>query len=225
MDDLLIGLGVLLAVLGPILTIPVIWALYRFALKPFFGPGWKGWALAIALVVTVLTASYLPGKRAFDDRCEAAGPPAVSERVEVGGFYRTAAFPYEAANYIVHDGFEYVEAPDPYKDDVIIRYTLASDGAVKQEEVGELRSKYGVKRTYALLDDGVSVTEKVVYEIATGRELARAAEYVYHGGPLAVFLGSMSMDSCPDPRTPEGSRQFGIFYDLEKIVLQGEPLP
>ena len=224
MGDLLIGLGVLLAILGPLLTIPVIWALYRFVFRPFFGPGWKGIVLAVALVGAALAMTHFPGKRAFHDRCEAQGPPVVSERVQVEGFYRTAAFPYEAANYIVQDGFAFIEAPNPYKEDELIRYPLAPDRAVKQEVVSELRSQYGVQKAYSL-EGSTSVSEKVVYEIATGKELARAALLNYQGGPLSIFLGTLGMASCPDVRTAEGSREFQIFYDLEKIVLHGEPKP
>jgi len=34
MGDLLIGISVLLAIIGPLLLIPVAWLLYRFALRP-----------------------------------------------------------------------------------------------------------------------------------------------------------------------------------------------
>lgn len=224
MDDLLIGLSVLLAVIGPLLLVPVVWALYRFVLRPFFGPGWKGITLAVALVAAVMALTYFPGKRGFDDRCAAQGPPVVSERVEVNGFYRTAAFPYEAVQYITQDGFAFIEAPDPYKEDVTIRYSLAPNGEVCQDEVTELRSQYGVRKTYAL-EGSTSVTRKVVYEIATGGELAHASELNYQGGPLSIFLGTLGAASCPDIRTAQGSREFRIFYDLEKIVLHGEPLP
>ena len=219
MGDLLIGLGVLLAILGPLLLIPVIWALYRFAFKPFFGSTWKALSLAVALVLAAVALSYIPGKRAFDDRCAAQGPPMVFERADAKGFYRTALFPYEAVQYIQQDRFEFVEAPDPYKKDVTIRYSIGPDGGVRQDEVTELRSVYGVRKTYAL-EGSTSVTKKVIYEIATGRELAHAAQLDYQGGPLSIFLGTLGMASCPDIRTEQGSRHFRTFYDLEKIVLR-----
>ena len=219
MNDLLIGLGMLLAIIGPLLLVPVIWAVHYFVLKPFFGSTWKSISLAILLAVTALTLSYLPGKRSFDDLCAQQGPPVVSEQVKVAGFYRTQMFPYEAVLYLTQNGFEFVEAPNPYDDDVTIRYSFAPNREVRQDDVKELRSKYGVRKTYSLLDGGVSRTEKVIYEIETGRELAHAVESVFQGGPLSIFLGTLGMGSCPDPRAPGGARDFEIFYELEQIVL------
>lgn len=225
MNDLLIGLGVLLAVIGPLLLIPVVWLLYRFVLRPFFGSKAQALALTITLVATALAGSYIPGRRAFESRCASLGPPVVSEQVNVKGFFRTAMFPYEAVIYLTQDGFDFVEAPDPYREGVTIRYSKAPNGEVRQEQVKELESKYGVKKTYGLFEGGVSSTEKVVYEIATGRELGRAKEFIYRGGPLAIFIGTLGMGSCPDPRTEKGEKEFQVLYDLEKYVLQAKPLP
>ena len=47
----------------------------------------------------------------------------------------------------------------------------------------------------------------------------------YQGGPLALFLGAYAVESCPDIREAQGSRAFMTFYDLEAIVLGGQPLP
>ena len=69
------------------------------------------------------------------------------------------------------------------------------------------------------------MTEKVVYEIETKRELARAASINYRGGPLSLFLGTYGISSCPDIVSEEGSRQFRTFYNLESIILRAEPLP
>ena len=42
MGDLLIGISVLLATIGPLLLIPVAWLLYRFALRPLASRCKKG---------------------------------------------------------------------------------------------------------------------------------------------------------------------------------------
>jgi hypothetical protein len=224
MGDALMGLGMLLAILGPLLLIPVVWLLYRFALKPVLGSTWKALPLSIALVAAAILLTYIPGKRDFDDRCAAYGPPVVSEKVRVDGFFRTKLFMYEAVQYLSDGGFEFVEAPDPYTQGVTLRYTMGPDRTARQDEVEELLSLYGVRETFTM-EGGVSVTQKTVYDLATGRELARAAFLNYQGGPLSIFLGALGMASCPDIRTAEGSKQFQTFYDLEKIVLRSEPLP
>ena len=225
MADFLTGLGVWLAFAGPFLLIPIVWLLYRFALRPFFGSRLQAAAVSTALVTLLLAATYFPGKRDFDRMCEAQGSPKIERRVEVEGFFRTAMFPYEAVLYLTQDGFRFVEAPDPYREGVMIRYSFAPNGEVRQDEATRLESRYGVRKTYGLLKGGVTKSEKVVYEIATGEEVARATELVYQGGPLALFLGTLGMTSCPDPRTVQGSRDFQIFYDLESYVLGGADLP
>ncbi len=225
MEDALIGLGMLLAVAGPLLLIPVVWVLYRVIFRPLFGSKIQALTLAAALVGVALAVSYFPGKRAFDAQCAEHARPVVSEQVQAKGFFRTSMFPFEAVLYLTQDGYEFVEAPHPYQDGVMIRYTLAQNGEVRQEVVTGLRSEYGVRKSYGLLAGGVSQTEKVVFELATGRELGRAEELTYQGGPLAIFLGTLGMDSCPEIRTPDGSKQFQIFYDLEAYVLQAKPLP
>ena len=225
MADFLIGLGVLLALAGPLLLIPVVWLIYRFALRPFFGSRSKALTVATGLVALLLASTYFPGRQAFDRMCAAEGAPVIQRRVTAFGFFRSEMFPYEAVLYITQNNFQFIEAPDPYRKDVTIRYTLASTGEVRQAETETLRSQYGVRKTYELLEGGVSKTEKVIYELESGEELAHASELVYQGGPLAVFLGTFGLTSCPNPRTPEGARDFRIFYDFESYVLGGKPLP
>jgi hypothetical protein len=225
MADFLTGLGVLLALAGPLLLIPLVWLLYRFALKPFFGSWWKALTVAAGLVALLLAATYFPGKQAFDRMCAAEGEPEIKRRVKALGFFRSEMFPYEAVLYITQNGFQFVEAPDPYRENVTIRYSLAANGEVRQDETETLRSEYGVRKTYELLEGGVSKSEKVVYELESGEEVAHASELVYQGGPLAVFLGTFGLASCPNPRTPKGARDFQIYYDLESYVLGGKALP
>ena len=225
MGDFLIGLGVLLAVVGPILLIPVIWLLYRFVLKPFFGSRWQAVAVAVAVVVLVLAATYFPGKEGFDRMCAEEGSPVVTRRVKAFGFFRTEMFPYEAVLYITQNGFRFVEAPDPFRKGVTIRYSLAPNGEVRQDDAAVPQSVYGVRKTYEMLAGGVAKTEKVIYVLHSGEELARASELVYQGGPLAVFLGTFGLETCPDPHSEEGAREFRIFYALESYVLGGGALP
>ena len=225
MGELMIGLGVLLAIIGPLLLIPITWLLYRFALKPLLGSVKLALPLSILLVIAAVAFTYLPGRRAFDRRCAAAGPPVVSEQVNVVGFFRTAMFAYEAAGYLTQDGFDFVEAPDPYRKGVTLRYTKASNDEVRQEEVTAIESLYAVRETFAQLDGGISSVEKVIYEIATGRALGRATQLIYQGGPLSILLGTMGVASCPDPGTAQGGKEFQIFYDLESYVLKAKPLP
>lgn len=235
MGDFLIGLGVLLAVLGPLLLIPVVWALGRWVARPPLGkalpdadPGRLralGFAAAAVVVAGCLLASYLPGKARFDALCAVHGEPVIEERVRVDGFFRTALFPYEAASYLREGGFAYVEAPHPYEEGVVVRYSLGEGDEVRQERIPAASSAYGVEERFSQPASGISMTEKRVYETASGRDLAHAAMIHYSGGPLSLFLGSYGSSSCPDVRSAEGSDRFGRFYYLESIVLAGGAPP
>ena len=229
MGDLLIGIGVLLAVIGPLLLIPVVWVLYRYAIRPLVeriatpslsAASARGLALAITvgLLAAVITASYLPGKQHFDALCAQHATPQIGNRVFVDGFYADQLFAYEAANYLRDQGFTFVEAPDPYKQGVLLRYTLDGN-KIRSETIDAPSSLYGLRQTFTDVSDSIHLTEKTIYAISTRAEFARAAQVVYNGGPLSLFLGSYGMTSCPDIRTSQGSEDFNTYYHLETLVL------
>ena len=236
MGDFLLGIGFLLAILGPLLLVPVTWLLYRFvawpvvrrAAPPAFSPGWArllALALSIVVVAATVVLSYLPGRWEYDRLCAQHATPVISSQVKTDGFYRTRLYPYEARKYLVEGPFAFVEAPDMYKNGVYLRYSRAAESEIHSEPVPGISSAYGVRETFSQLPGSIMMTEKVVYEIASDRELARAAHIVYQGGPLSLFLGAYAMSSCPDIRSEEGSRHFRTFYELESIVLRAEPGP
>ncbi len=236
MGDFLIGIGFLLAIFGPLLLVPVTWLLYRFAVRSLVGrvapqtlsagnARWFAWSVSTVIVAGALVVSYLPGLREFEQLCSQHATPAISSQVQTKGFYRTRLFSYEAARYLAGESFEFVEAPHPYQQDALVRYSKGADGEVTEELVPGISSAYGVRQTFSQPSGSITMTEKVIYEIETNRELARAASIHYRGGPLSLFLGTHGMSSCPDIVSEEGSRQFRTFYNLESIILRAEPLP
>lgn len=232
MEGLAFGLGVLLAIFAPLLLIPLTWLVHRLAMRRIVatvlppaaagGARWLSPVLSVALLGAVLVASYLPGRWAFDELCAAHATPAVSERVDAEGFFRSRLYPYEAARWL--ETFAWVEGPYLYEDGALVRYTRAGD-EVREERVTTLESRYGVREEFSELDHGILMTEKTVYEIESGRVLARAANILYQGGPLSLLFGSWAMSSCPDILTAQGSEAFRTFYDLETIVLGAPPGP
>ena len=221
----------MLVVLGPLLLIPVTWLLYRFAVRrvavsilvpKFSETVARRLALAVSAVIVagILVLSYLPGKWEFERLCAQHATPVVSERVRTDGFYRTRMFSYEARPFLAEDSFTFVGAPNMYKEGVHMRYSRAADGSVSEQEVTTLNSVYGVRKDTSVLEHGIVMTQKVVYEIETARELATAAHINYGGGPLSIFLSVYGMSSCPDIQSEEGSEQFRTFYDLEAITLR-----
>ncbi len=231
MEGFAFGVGILLAVLGPLLLLPVILLVYRYGLLGLLQstlPEADAGSLKLAalvlsavIVVGIVVLSYIPGRLEFNRLCSEHGTPDLSERTRADGFYRTPLFPYEAHAYLRDLGFAYVEGPDPYRSGVDLRYTLDQDGELAQEEATQLRSRYGVRQEL-VQSRGTIRTEKVVYQLDTGDELARASSLNYDGGPLSLFLGVYFTRSCPDVRSEEGSEDFQTFYELERRVLGGE---
>ena len=227
--DLGFGIGVLLVIFGPLLLIPIAWLVDRFAMRPIVVPAlvprlsaagarWVSLTLSILILGATLALSYFPGKREFDRLCSEHATPSISNRVHADGFYRTRLYAYEAKRFL--DSFRFVEAPDLYKDGVSLRYSKVGDD-VRQEEALTLRSRYGVREDFSEMAFGIMMTEKHIYEMATSRELAKAAHITYTGGPLSLFLGGYGMSSCPDIRSEEGARDFQTFYNLETVILRG----
>jgi len=230
MEDIGFSIGVLLAILGPVLLLPILYLLYRLGTRPLAGMilgsdvtkagvRFTAFLLAVLLLAGVLAVSYYPGKFAFDHLCAEDGVPKITDRVRVEGYYREPLFPYQARQILEEGTFSYLEGPSPYRKGVNIRYLRSETGSPREEEATELRSRFGVRQTTETVDGGGVMTRKVIYERSTGRELARAASLVYEGGPLSLLLGVYGMSSCPDPRTPEGSRNFQTYYNLESMVL------
>jgi hypothetical protein len=231
MGDILIGIGVLLAIIGPLLLIPVAWLLYRFIIRPLVvrvsgkklserDAGRFALGLTVGVLAAIIAASYYPGKQQFDALCAQSATPQRVRQVHVDGFYADRLFPYQAAQYLHRSEFSFVEAPDPYKAGVYIRYEAGPDGTAEPTVIDAPTSLFGFRQTFSELPSSITMTEKVIYERATDTELARAASINYMGGPLSLFLGSYGILSCPDIRSPEGSEAFNTFYNLENLVLR-----
>ena len=224
------GIGLLLAMFGPLLFVPIVWAIERWLLRRAlgawserrFGRRARFGRLAIAAVAVgaIVLATYLPGRVEFARLCEQHAQPVISKTVDVAGFYRTAMFPYEAERFLREWKFAYVEAPDMYRNGRILRYAIDAGGKTVATEVPAISSRYAASDTMQVLDRSLTLTQKRVFERESGRELARAGSVIYHGGPLGVVLGVYGMSHCPDPGSDVGGRQFDDYYYLERKVLR-----
>ena len=229
------SLGLLLAMFGPLLLLPVIWAVYRWPLRYWlgdwthrrFGAHAQAARLVIATVLIgiIVFATYLPGRLEFAELCGRYAKPVIVDVVEVPGFYSTSLYPYEAEGLLREWGFSYVEAPDMYKKARTLNYTLGADGKTVVAEIPSPTSRFAASHTTRAIGNTLTLSEKRVFELATDRELARAGSVVYHGGPLGMILGVHGMSNCPNPRYAEGSRQFDDYYYLERKVLKSRSAP
>lgn len=221
MEDFVLAGGVLLAIIGPLLLVPITWLLHRYVLRPIVKRARVSLVLSLAIVAIAVTMSYVPGKLEFDRLCMAHATPSITQRVHVDGFFHDHLHPYEARALLQDGPFRYVEVSDMYEEGKYLRYTRAGDGTITEEIIPQITSVYAVSDTTSELSYGITLQEKRVSVRANGRQLARAAQVVYQGGPLALLLGVYAMSSCPDITTPRGSKNFDTFYSLERRVLGG----
>ena len=230
MADALIGVGILLAVFGPLLLIPVIWLVYRFPGRMIINRIFQdrfgkkvthliAFAASGVAVMLVLYLSYLPGKLKYDAMCVKHGIPSIQSRVHADGFYRTRLYPYEAKQYLGPDGFAFVEAPHMYKPGQFIKYTLNTEGNIEEEEIPLPTSQYGIRDDLTRSLIGITLSQKTAYILESGDTFAQASSILYDGGPLSLFLGVYGMQNCPDIQTEPGSGDFATYYNFEKEVL------
>ena len=230
MSDALIGIGILLAVAGPLLLIPVIWIIYRLITKKtvyrYFNSKYSppvndliAIAMTTLFILIVLVVSYLPGKFEFDKLCKQYSTPSIEKRVNANSFFRSRLYPYEAKQFLGDDGFIFVEAPHLYKKERYIKYSLSEEGEIIEQEIDKPVSEYGVRDDLELLASGINMSQKTAYEMKNGKEFARASTILYSGGPLSLFMGIYAMSNCPDIRNEQGSVDFDTYYNFEKEVL------
>jgi len=224
------GIGILLAIFGPLLLIVPMVLVYRLLVcsNPATRFGWsKGmprFAYAMIAAVSVLLvvgATYLPGKLEFNRLCENLAEPKIIERARADGFFLDDSTADSfGMRYLRNEGFDWFETRDIYKPDGYARYRKEGDKIVR-ETVSELTARYTVqsmheKRSLGIVVDRVAVTERV-----SGKLLAQAHSVTYHGGPLSLLLVLYGMSDCPDVRTQQGSRQFNVYYHLARDTLLG----
>jgi hypothetical protein len=222
------GVGLFLAIFGPILLLlPVagLYFLFRWlALATRLGAG-DGKAkllhlgLAAALVLGAVLATYLPGRLEFERLCTSLAEPKIVGRVRVEGFFlddpTAGSF---GLRYLGEEGFAWFETHDIYHRGKFVRYRKEGDKVVT-EPVAELQSRYAVKSGTEVRERTIHVSRTEITERASGLLLAEAHSVIHHGGPLGIVLGVYGMSNCPNPITPEGSRQFNLYYHLPREVL------
>jgi hypothetical protein len=220
--------GLLLAVLGPLLLLLPIAFLYllfrRAGIGARFGLGASQARLAhlcgsTALVLGAVLASYLPGRLEFERLCADLAEPRIFGKVRVEGFFLDDLTANSfGQRYLGEEGFAWFETHDIYKRGQFMRFRKAGD-KVRTEPVTELQSRHVVKSATEIRDRTIHVSRTAISERESGRLLAEAHSVIYHGGPLGIVLGVYGMSNCPNPITPEGSRQFNLYYHLVREVL------
>jgi len=230
MESFLIGLGILLAIGGPLLLIPITWLVYHLVTRPLLrrfipsrlSPNMNvstAFFCAALFVAVILIVSYLPGKLEYDELCGEYSEPRILKTVTVDGFYRSRVYNYEAREFIEKGGFSFVEGPYPGQPERFRRFSMSPQGKITEVEIPAPTSQIEVRDELWETTSGVIISVKTVYQRSSETELARAANITYQGGPLGFLLGSYARASCPDILNEQGSEDFMTYYNLEKIVL------
>lgn len=228
------ALGLLLAVLGPLLLLLPLALLYFLFKRTGLGArlGWSAdnarllhLALATAPVLGAVLATYLPGRFEFERLCEALAEPRIVEKVRADGFFlddlTASSF---GQRYLNEEGFAWFETHDIYRRGRFVRYRK-SGGDVVTEPVSALTARYAVKSGVEVRPDSIHVARTAIIERVSGKLLAEAHSVIYHGGKLGMVLGVYGMSNCPNPVTPEGRRQFNLYYHLVREVLGPGNMP
>ena len=180
--DWLIGFGVLLVIIGPLLNLLVIWLLHRYLVSRIITVQViTSVTISMLLLAAAHLAAVLPGRLAFTDLCLDSGKPVVLRRDHVDGFFRTKMFQYEAMQYLREGGFSYVEAPDPYKPGILLRYSLDIHGEISKKEIPKRTSRYEVSDDFEQLSFDISVNRKAIKDIWSGDTVANASMISFHG--------------------------------------------
>lgn len=220
--------GLLLTVLGPLLLLlPIVLLVF------LFGRAGLGARLGLSadnarllhvaaagiLVLGAVLATYLPGRIELERLCSELAEPRILERARVEGFFLDDLTANSfGQRYLGEEGFAWFETHDIYKRGQFVRFRKAGD-KVHTEPVTELQSRHVVKSATEVRDRTIHVSRTAISERESGRLLAEAHSVIYHGGPLGIVLGVYGMSNCPNPITPEGSRQFNLYYHLVREVL------
>lgn len=220
--------GLLLAMLGPLLLLlpwGLIYTLMRRAgLGTRLGLGPVNARLlqvtaSAAIVLGVVLASYLPGRLEFERLCGELAEPRIIERVRAEGFFlddlTASSF---GRRYLAEEGFAWFETHDIYQRGHYVQFRQSGDQVVI-EPIAEPRARHVVKSTTEVRDNTIHVSRTTISDRQSGRLLAEAHSVIYHGGPLGLVLGVYGLSNCPNPVTPEGSRQFDLYYHLVREVL------
>jgi hypothetical protein len=227
-EAIMIGLGILVAIFGPLLLIPLIVIVNRAA-RPFmfhlFPESLSGdvrrtyeWLLSTGIVMVVMAASYLPGRLEFNRLCKEKGPPVILQRVITDGYFRTPLYPYEAGMILYQSSFTFVEGPDMYRKGVYLRYMRAKYDRTQAEKITAPTSRYGVREDFQVVKYGIQMTSKKIYILDGEHEIARATGLSYQGGPLWFFFGAYALMSYPN--IAQNAQDFSTYCNLEKEVLK-----
>ncbi len=220
--------GLLLSIFGPLLLLLPVALLYLVFRKVGIGPrmGLSAdnsrllhLAAAVAPVLGVVLATYLPGRLEFERLCDTLAEPRIHEKVRVDGFFLDDLTANSfGLRYVGEEGFAWFETHDIYKRGQFVRYRKAGDRVVS-EPVAALQARHVVKSETDVRGNTIHVSRLSIAERDSGKLLAEAHSVIYHGGPMGIVLGVNGLSSCPDPITPEGSRQFNLYYHLVREVL------
>ena len=240
-------MGWWLIIFGPLLNIPIGYAIYALA-KPFTIKFACPASAALLAPVIGLTAFHavliLPGYLTFRSICAEHGTPVIRERVRVPSIYVDEIPGYQAYEYLrcgsdfcvenrtaLQPPFHTIETSNSERRNEPIRYVNDPNGKARAEPIPKLsdgtydfQAKYGVRKKFVDYGWTNRGFETTVYERATGRELGRARRVLFDGGYLQFLRFTYGSADCPSIESGQTDDDSLTSSNLPAIILGGRPL-
>jgi hypothetical protein len=175
--------------------------------------------VSATLIAGIVLASYLPGMLHLRHLCEKSWGATIDERVSADGYYLPKRYvDHNYAGFLLKHGFTFVESSVQQKPGEIVRFTRSADGKIERTVAESPKSAYGVREAFSHRWSGVSEIRTVVFELRSGRELARMSEFSFDAGPiLPMFFVQGS--SCRQMLGPAAAATRGADESFVAAVL------
>lgn len=240
-------MGWWLIIFGPLLNIPIGYAIYSLA-KPFsirFANPAAAALLAPVIGLALFHAALVvPGYLKFRSICTAHGSPVIHERIRVSSIYVDEIPGYQAYEYLrcgsdfcvanrtaLHPPFQTIETSNSERRTGAIRYVNDPNGKARTEQIPRLsdgtydfQAKYGVRKKFVDYGWTTRGFETTVYERATGRELGHARRLSFDGGYLQFLRFTLGSAHCPSIESGQSDDDSLTAGNLPAIILGGRPL-
>ncbi len=216
-------LGLLWAVLAPLLAVGLAVAAYRVVrrMRPR-GNRRAQLVLCVGAPALLVIALYLTDRVRFAAVCDTLISARINEHRLVDGFFLDDSTANSfGMRYLHEEGFAWIEARSIYARERFTRYRREATG-IASEEIDALTATVRVAAEHESRSGGLSIQRTVVTDRASGRELARGELGRFDGGRARWALGLWGSADCRNPASTQGNRDFQDWYHLARNTLRSE---
>jgi len=211
-------LGIVWAAAAPLLLLPVV-ALLVLLLR------FTGWqrhtriAVAAAIVVVTVGASWWVNYREFASVCERVGKPQIIARAKAEGIFLDSPTANSfGMKYVNQQGFAWMEMRSIYDRNKIERVIREASGQTGTEPTDAITARYEVSETFEQPYPHTSINITRIIDRQTGMIMAHAGTAHFDGGWTKWVLGVYGSRHYPNAMT--GRDDFLTYYNLAQRTLQ-----